>query len=139
MLEHNCVIGGEGNGGVIDLRVGPIRDSLVGIGLVLGLMAKAGKTVSQLVEEIGGYYMSKDKFVADKLQARQILASAKKTFAGAKLDETDGCRFDFDDGWLHLRVSNTELVMRIIVEAKDRQSAKKYSDAVLNIRREILG
>ncbi|MCJ7693712.1 MAG: phosphoglucosamine mutase [Sedimentisphaerales bacterium] len=139
MLEHNCVIGGEGNGGVIDLQVGPIRDSLIGIGLVLGLMAKTGKTVSQLVEEIGGYYMSKDKFVADKLQARQILDSAKKTFAGAKLDETDGCRFDFDDGWLHLRVSNTEPVMRIIVEAKDRQSAKKYSDAVLNIRREILG
>jgi len=139
MLEHNCVIGGEGNGGVIDLRVGPIRDSLVAIGLVLGLMAKTGKTVSQLVEEIGGYYMSKDKFVADKLQARQILNSAKKTFADAKLDETDGCRFDFDDGWLHLRVSNTEPVMRIIVEAKDRQSAKKYSDAVLNIRREVLG
>jgi phosphomannomutase len=133
------VIGGEGNGGVIDLRVGPIRDSLVAIGLVLGLMAKTGKTVSQLVEEIGGYYMSKDKFVADKLQARQILDSAKKAFAGAKLDETDGCRFDFDDGWLHLRVSNTEPVMRIIVEAKDRQSAKKYSDAVLNIRREVLG
>jgi phosphomannomutase len=139
MLEHNCVIGGEGNGGVIDLRVGPIRDSLVGIGFVLGLMAKTGKTVSQLVDEIGGYYMSKDKFVADKLQARQILDSAKKTFTDAKLDETDGCRFDFDDGWLHLRVSNTEPVMRIIVEAKDRQSAKKYSDAVLNIRREILG
>jgi phosphomannomutase len=133
------VIGGEGNGGVIDLRVGPIRDSLVGIGLVLGLMAKTGKTVSQLVEKIGGYYMSKDKFVADKLQAGQILDSAKKTFANAKLDETDGCRFDFDDGWMHLRISNTEPVMRIIVEAKDRLSAKKYSDAVLNIRRKILG
>ena len=139
MLEHNCIIGGEGNGGVIDLRVGPIRDSLVGIALVLQLMAETGKAVSQLVSEIGGYYMSKDKFVADKLQAQQILNSAKETFGAAKLDTTDGCRFDFDDGWLHLRASNTEPVMRLIVEAKDRAIGQKYIDAVLNIRKEILG
>jgi len=139
MLEHNCIIGGEGNGGVIDLRVGPIRDSLVGIALVLQLMAETGKTVSELVSEIGGYYMSKDKFVADKPQGQQILDLAKKTFTDAKLDTTDGCRFDFDDGWLHLRASNTEPVMRLIVEAKDRAIGQKYIDAVLNIRREILG
>ena len=139
MLEHNCVIGGEGNGGVIDLRVGPTRNSLVGIALVLQLVAETGKTVSQLVREIGGYYMSKDKFAAEQAEARQILNSAKKLFANAKLDTTDGCRFDFDDGWLHLRASNTEPVMRLIVEAEDRCAAQKYIDAVLNIRKEILG
>jgi phosphomannomutase len=139
MLENNCIIGGEGNGGVIDLRVSPIRDSLVGIALVLQLMAETGKTISELVGEIGGYYMSKDKFTAEKLQAQQILDSAKEAFADAKLDTTDGCRFDFDDGWLHLRASNTEPVMRIIVEAKERYVARKYIDAVSNIRRKVLG
>ncbi len=139
MLEHNCIIGGEGNGGVIDLRVSPIRDSLVGIALVLQLMAETGKTISRLVSEIGGYYMSKDKFAADKSQAEQILRSAKKLFTNAKLDTTDGCRFDFDDGWLHLRVSNTEPVMRVIVEAKDQRTAQKYIDAVSNIRKELPG
>ena len=139
MLEHDCIIGGEGSGGVIDLRVGPVRDSLVGIALVLQLMAETGKTVSQLVGEIGGYYMSKDKFAADKSHAKQILNLANRTFADAKLDTTDGCRFDFDDGWLHLRVSNTEPVMRVIVEAKDRRTAEKYVDAVLKVRKEVLG
>ena len=139
MLEHDCVIGGEGNGGVIDLRVGPVRDSLVGIALVLQLMVETGKTISQLVGEIGGYYMSKDKFAAEQNQTQQILDSVKKTFADAKLDTTDGCRFDFDDGWLHLRVSNTEPVMRIIVEAKDQRTAQKYIDAVLKIRTKVLG
>ena len=139
MLEHNCIIGGEGNGGVIDLRVSPIRDSLVGIALVLQLMTETGKTISQLVSEIGGYYMSKDKFAADQSQAQQILDSTKKVFADANLDTTDGCRFDFDDGWLHLRASNTEPVMRIIVEAKDQRTARKYIDAVMNIRKQILG
>ena len=138
MFEHDCIIGGEGNGGVIDLRVGPIRDSLVGIALVLQLMAETEKTVSQLVNEIGGYYMSKNKFTADKLQVKKIFNLVKKTFAHAKLDTTDGCRFDFDDGWLHLRASNTEPVIRIIVEARDQCTAKKYVDTVLRIRREVL-
>ena len=138
MLEHNCIIGGEGNGGVIDLRVGPIRDSLVGIGLVLQLMAETGKTISQLVSEIDGYYMSKDKFTVEKTQAQQILNSAKKLFTNAKLNTTDGCRFDFDDGWIHLRTSNTEPVMRIMVEAKNKTIVQKYIDAVSNIRKEIL-
>jgi phosphomannomutase len=138
MFEHDCIIGGEGNGGVIDLRVGPVRDSLVGIALVMQLMAETGKSISRLVDEIGGYYMSKDKFPADQDQARQILESAKKIFAGAQLDTTDGCRFDFDDGWLHLRASNTEPVMRIIVEAKDHSTAQKYIDQVAAIRAKTL-
>lgn len=138
-LEHNCIIGGEGNGGIIDLRVSPVRDSLVGIALVLQLMAETGKTVSQLAGEITGYYMRKDKFAAAQTQAQQILDLAKKTFTDAKLDTTDGCRFDFKDGWLHLRASNTEHVMRVIAEAKNQSIAKKYINAVLNIRKEILG
>ncbi len=139
MLEHNCIIAGEGSGGVIDLRVGPVRDSLVGIALILQLMAETGKTISRLVNEIGGYYMSKDKFAAEQTEAQQILNSAKKVFASARLDTTDGCRFDFEDGWLHLRASNTEPVMRLIVEAKDQHIAQKYIDAVLNIRKKIPG
>jgi phosphomannomutase len=135
MLEHNCIIGGEGNGGVIDLRVGPIRDSLVGIALILQLMAETGKTVGQLAGEIPGYYMSKEKFAAEQTQARQILDLAKKTFTNAKLDTTDGCRFDFDDGWLHIRPSNTEPVVRVIAEATSKQAVRKYIDAVLKITR----
>jgi len=139
MVKNDCVIGGEGNGGVIDLRVGPIRDSLVSMALVLALMAEAGKTVSELVEDIDGYYMFKDKFSADDEQAQQIIESAKDLFADAKIDTTDGCRFDFADGWVHLRTSNTEPVMRMIVEAKDQKSAEKHIDAVKNIRKKILG
>ncbi|GAF87544.1 unnamed protein product, partial [marine sediment metagenome] len=55
------------------------------------------------------------------------------------LDTTDGCRFDFEDGWLHLRVSNTEPIMRLIVEAKDQSTAQKYIETAVNIRKEIVG
>jgi phosphomannomutase len=139
MLANDCIIGGEGNGGVIDLRVGPIRDSLVAMALVLQLMAQTGRTVSQLVRQIGRYYMHKDKFAADAGQAERILARTKQRFAGAALDTSDGCRFDFDDGWVHLRTSNTEPVMRIIVEARDEAAARRYIEAVSEIRESALG
>jgi phosphomannomutase len=136
MVENNCIIGGEGNGGVIDLRVGPVRDSLVAIALILQLMAESGKSVGQLTREIPSYYMLKEKIITGPKEARYVLDSAKKHFADAKLDTTDGCRFDFEDGWLHLRVSNTEPAMRIIAEAKDQAVAQKYIDTVLNIQKE---
>jgi phosphomannomutase len=139
MLEHDCIIGGEGNGGVIDLRVGPVRDSLVGIALVLQLMAQTGRTIGELVAEVSGYYMIKSKFGADLAQAEEILEATKETFTGAKLDSIDGFRFDFDDGWLHLRSSNTEPVMRVIVEAEDASAAQKYMDVVFDIRRRVVG
>lgn len=139
MLDHKCVIGGEGNGGVIDLRVGPVRDSLVGISLVLQLMAETGKSIGQLVQEIGGYSMHKDKFAAGAEQAARIMELATERFAGAALNTADGCRFDFPDGWIHLRTSNTEPVMRVIVEARDEAAARRYIEAVLDIRRAVLG
>jgi phosphomannomutase len=139
MMENNCIIGGEGNGGVIDLRIGPIRNSLLGIALVLQLMTDTAETISELVADIGGYFIQKEKFPAEPTQAKQILELAQKRFTDAEINTIDGCRFDFEDGWLHLRVSNTEPVMRVIAEAKDRQTAKKYIDAVSDIRREICG
>jgi phosphomannomutase len=138
MVEHDCVIGGEGNGGVIDLRVGPIRDSLVGIALVLQLLAETGKTVSQLVAEIGGYSMHKDKFAADAEQARRIQEEALARFDEATINVSDGLRLDFPDGWIHLRTSNTEPVMRLIVEAKDEPTARRYLGAIAEIRRSVL-
>ena len=138
MLDHKCIIGGEGNGGVIDLRVGPVRDSLVGIALVLQLMAETGKSISQLVQQIGGYSMHKDKFAADSEQAARIMELATERFADAVLNTSDGCRFDFPDGWIHLRQSNTEPVMRVIVEARDEPTARQYIEAVAGIRRSVL-
>jgi phosphomannomutase len=134
MLEHNCIIGGEGNGGVIDLRVGPIRDSLVGIALILQMMAKTGKTISHLISEIGRYHMIKEKFAADKNQVQIITDTVKKLFVKARLNSSDGYRFDFDDAWLHIRPSNTEPVMRVIAEAKEQSVARKYVDEVRKIR-----
>jgi phosphomannomutase len=138
MIQHKCVIGGEGNGGVIDLRIGPIRDSLVAMAMVLQLMAETGKTVAQLADSLGGYTMVKTKYKADAQQAKIIIEKAKQLFPDAKLNTSDGCRFDFADGWLHIRTSNTEPIIRVILETKDPAAAKRYIDMMARICRETL-
>ena len=98
--------------------------------LVLQYMAASGKTISELASEIPAYYMIKDKFSADKKAFNELVAKVKEIFPDAKINTADGCRFDFNDGWLHLRTSNTEPVVRIIVEAKDKGTAEKYLNAI---------
>jgi len=138
MIENRCVIGGEGNGGVIDLRVGPIRDSLVAMAFVLQLMAETGRTVRQLADRIGSYTMVKEKFPAEPAQAQEVLDQARKRFSHAQVDTRDGYRFDFEDGWLHLRTSNTEPIMRVIAETRDEAAARRYLDQVGQIRQQVM-
>ena len=137
MLQKNCVIGGEGNGGVIDLRVGPIRDSFVAMAMILQLAAETGKTISQLVAQIPAYQMTKQKFNADKEQAQEVIEKVKKTYKKAKINEIDGCRLDFEEGWVHLRASNTEPVMRLIAEFKDEDEAEPYLKKITAIIEKI--
>jgi phosphomannomutase len=130
MLENNCVIGGEGNGGVIDLRVCPVRNSMVAMAFILQYMAETGKTISELSSGIPSYFMIKDKIRMDTGDFKKVVSKVRQFIPDAKINNDDGCRLDFDDGWLHLRKSNTEPIVRIIIEAKNRELAEKYLDVV---------
>ena len=126
MTEVGAVIGGEGNGGLIDLRVGPVRDSFLGIAMILDLMTCTGKTVSQLVAEIPRYTMIKTKFDCTPEQSAALVAKVKAEFGGkggVAVDTQDGVRLDTPEGWVHVRQSNTEPIARIIAEARDEAAA----------------
>jgi phosphomannomutase len=123
MLANNSVIGGEGNGGVIDSRIVPGRDSLVGMAYILQLMTATGKSISQLVEELPQYQIVKTKFECRREDANRAVEAIKKRFATEKIDVQDGIRIDWPDSWVHARPSNTEPIMRIIAEAPDRAMA----------------
>jgi phosphomannomutase len=124
MIREKSVIGGEGNGGVIDPRIVPGRDSLVGMAYVLQLMAGTGKTISQLVAEIPRYEIVKTKFECRREDANRAVEAVKKEFASEKVDMQDGIRIDWERAWVHARPSNTEPIMRIIAEAPDRATAE---------------
>ena len=138
MMKNGCIIGGEGNGGVIDLRVGPVRDSLVAMALVLDLLGSQQCRLSGAVADIPAFLMKKDKLRVDRDKISVVLAEAKEVFSDARVDVRDGCRFDFEDGWIHLRGSNTEPIMRLIVEADSEEVLENYMSRAKKICEEVL-
>ena len=124
MRELRAVIGGEGNGGVIDPRVGWVRDPFVGMAFILSLMAEEGKPFSRLVAELPRYAMLKTKYEVPRDRLPAALAALEGHWPGARVNREDGLRLDGSDWWLHVRGSNTEPVVRVIAEAPTEDQAK---------------
>ncbi|MDR2582837.1 MAG: phosphoglucosamine mutase [Fibromonadaceae bacterium] len=116
MIEHHCVVGGEGNGGVILPALHYGRDSLVSAALVLDLLSRQGIKVSDWVKSHPSYAMLKKKFEI-KNPVSEAMEKAEKAFADWKADKRDGLWLGKEKSFVHLRASNTEPVIRIIAEA----------------------
>ena len=130
MLANGGVIGGEDNGGVIDPRVAPVRNSLAGAALVLEMMARRDATLRELADALPVYTMLKDKVPLGGLDAASVLARVRERFPDARTDDRDGLHLSWDEGWLHVRPSNTEPILRILAEAGDADAARGRVDAV---------
>ncbi len=132
MRAEGAVLGGEGNGGVIDPRVGFVRDSFVAMALVLDLMATSGRRLSDLVSELPRYAMLKSK-VPMRLESppvEEVFHRLVEAYPDARSDRNDGLRLDWPDGWAHVRASNTEPIVRIITEAADVARAEQLTEMV---------
>jgi phosphomannomutase len=128
MVAQNAVIGGEGNGGVIDPRVGLVRDSFAGMALVLDAMAERDMTLSQLVAELPHYAIHKAKATLAPERLAASFNSLEKHFADATPDRLDGLRLDWPGKWLLVRGSNTEPIVRIFAEAPTAAEAQRLCD-----------
>jgi phosphomannomutase len=124
MVQVGAVIGGEGNGGVIDPRVGFVRDPFTGMGLILNLMAETGRKLSELANELPAYTIVKDKYDVDQGRLPRLFAALIQRWPDAKTNQLDGLRLDWSDHWLHVRPSNTEPIVRVIAEAPRAEQAK---------------
>jgi phosphomannomutase len=131
MQRVGAVIGGEGNGGVIYPRVNFARDSLVGIALILHLMASSGHTVSTLVAGLPPFHMLKRQLPCPSHRIADVLRRMRRDFANAPLDLRDGVKVMLPNGWFLLRGSNTEPVVRLVVEAESEEAAAGIRDMVL--------
>ncbi|MBM3993608.1 MAG: phosphoglucosamine mutase [Planctomycetes bacterium] len=125
MREVDAVLGGEGNGGVIDPRVGWVRDPFIGMGMVLQLLADTGKTLSQIIAELPHYAIVKDKYEVSPDRLPGLFAKLEQSWPDAKVNRLDGLRLDWADRWVHVRSSNTEPIVRVIAEAPQSADAKK--------------
>ena len=134
MRKTGAVIGGEGNGGVIYPELHYGRDALVGVALFLTLLAKKGMKVSELRKTYPDYIISKNRIDltagmdVDGLLKR--LADKYNATPGCKVTTIDGVKIDFEDGWVHLRKSNTEPIIRIYSEAHTETRANELAEQV---------
>ena len=123
MRATNAVIGGEGSGGVIDPRIGWVRDPFIGMSLILNLLVEEGKTVSELVASLPQYTMHKAKYPLEREKLPKLYDSVRTRWPDATVDTQDGLRLDGPDWWIHVRASNTEQVVRVIAESAENAEA----------------
>jgi len=125
MKAVGAVLGGEGNGGVIDPELHYGRDALIGIALILMHLATSKKSLSALKESYAQYVMVKDKISFDPSQSAQgLLDKVAAHFSKHQLDLRDGLKVVLPDSWVQLRKSNTEPILRIYAEARTMERAR---------------
>ena len=139
MKEHEAVIGGEGNGGIIypDLHFG--RDALVGIALFLTHLAKSGKSASMLRRTYPNYYISKNKIeLTPDINVDAVLDRIQAKYARNPINTIDGVKIEFDKEWVHLRKSNTEPIIRIYSESDTLATADHLARKIISDIREVI-
>ena len=140
MKRTNAVIGGEGNGGVIYPASHYGRDALVGIALFLSSLAQKGCKVSELRATFPDYCISKNRIdLTPEIDVDKVLEAVKGKFAGERINDKDGVKIDFADGWVHLRKSNTEPIIRVYSEAATMEEADELAKKVIDVVWAVVG
>ncbi len=134
MKEVDAVIGGEGNGGIIypGLHLG--RDALVGVGLFLTYLAQKNMKMTTLRETYPAYYISKNKVqLPPDANLQAMFEIVMQHFQENEILTIDGVKIEFDKGWVHIRSSNTEPILRVYAEGQTPAMAEKYASQVIEI------
>jgi phosphomannomutase len=140
MKSTNAVIGGEGNGGIIYPAAHYGRDALAGLALFLSHFAKKKMAMSALRDSYPRYEISKNKIeLHPGMDVDAILEQVIALYPNAEISTLDGVKFDFPEGWVHLRKSNTEPIVRVIAEHTDREKAIELAQTVMNSVKSIAG
>lgn len=139
MKEVNAVIGGEGNGGIIDPELHYGRDALVGIGLFLTHLAKFGKSIKALRRTYPDYFISKNKIeLGEEVDVQKIFEKIKAKYARQPINTEDGVKIEFDKDWVHLRTSNTEPIIRIYSESNSETTAQNIAKRIMEDIKELM-
>lgn len=137
MRAKNAILGGEGNGGVIEPKVGYVRDSFVSMAYVLDGLAHGTRTLAEWADALPSYSIIKDKIECPRDRVEAACAALRKTFKDATATEGDGLRLDWADRWVQIRASNTEPIIRVISEAPDAAQATELCRQAVAIARAL--
>ena len=139
MKATNAIIGGEGNGGVIYPEIHYGRDALVGVALFLTQLAERKISAKILRDSYPNYFISKNKIqLTPEIDVDAILATLEEKYKNEKITTIDGLKIDFQEGWVHLRKSNTEPIIRIYAESEGEEKANKFANDMINEIKELI-
>jgi phosphomannomutase len=139
MTSHEARIGGEGNGGVIYPALHPGRDGLLGMALILQLLASEKRTLSEVIGDYPAFHMSKTKMQWEGEFSVERISGLIGALEPARIDTQDGVKAVFDDGWFHLRISNTEGVVRVLAESMSPARTAALAKAARDVLAGSLG
>ena len=131
MERQGCLIGGEGNGGLIYPAITTCRDGLAALAVIIELMAKTGLTLSQLAAEWPAYVIVKSKIPLQGVDPAAAIGRLAERFSGETIDRQDGLKIIRPRGWVQVRASNTEPIMRCFAEARTRTEAEALAASVM--------
>jgi phosphomannomutase len=137
-LIEDAVIAGEGCGTVAVPQFQPAFDAFLAMGLILEMMAVRRKRISQLLTELPRYHIVKEKVYCPPEKVHNVMHEVRHHYLNERPDLTDGVRVDRDDGWLHVRASTTEPLIRVIAESNDKQTARETADHAISIISRVL-
>jgi len=139
MKETNAIIGGEGNGGIIYPELHYGRDALVGIALFLTQLAERKISAKTLRDSYPNYFISKNKIqLTPEIDVDNILSTLEEIYKEEQITTIDGLKIDFEEGWVHLRKSNTEPIIRIYAESEGEEKANGFAEKMINEIKELI-
>ncbi len=140
MKEVNAVIGGEGNGGVIYPELHYGRDALVGIALMLTYMADNDLSLTQIKDSLPKYSISKNKIDLQRgWNVSEAIHGLITKYSEEEINTVDGLKIDFAEGWVQLRQSNTEPIIRVYSESHDEATAKGLAEKIISEFKDLIG
>ena len=125
MRLFNSFLGGEGSGSFTYGDQIPGFDGFFMLGFFLEILAKNGCKISEKAAELPEFFIKKMTLRSEKLHRYSKLRDFKTLFSNSYVTEIDGIRFDFADGFLSIRFSGTDKIIRLISESNDEKKAEE--------------
>lgn len=132
LINEEAVLAGEGSGGIAIAKFQPAFDGFLAMGMILEIIAVREKKISRLIKELPKYHIVKDKIYCPPPKIHSVVNEVKKLFSDREIDSSDGIKMEEDDGWVHVRASATEPMIRIIAEDKSKEKAREKAEEVIN-------
>src|SRR5437867_5343847 len=135
VVAEKAAVGGEGSGGVVVPKWMRWFDGYTTMGVLLERMARSKSTVSEFVARLPQYCMLKGSLPSPSERIYPIIDSFRRRYQAESPNLEDGVRVNWQDAWMHIRASNTEPLIRVIVEAETSSRAREiYERCIDQIR-----